>query len=326
MLTRAAAALLAAALFVFAAVPVSADEQVYVVQSGDTLSYIALLYGVSVADIAIENGLQIDQLIYVGQTLTIPEGPAAGGVGGPLLFTNPPASSLSTSGSATMTHTVVAGDTLSRIATRYGTTIERLVQINNLRYVSLLSIGQVISLDATPSAAPPAAVPPPAPTATYVVQRGDSLYGIAGTYGMSIAFLRQLNGLGNSSLINVGQFLIVQGSAPQTAPAPAPTPVPTATPDPAPPVVIAQRGSYSVTFYCLQGTMANGEAVHRGAAAADASVHALGTRLWVEGWGSVTVKDRFAWDAGAKRLDIWWPNCQEAILLGHKYFNVTVLD
>ena len=72
--------------------------------------------------------------------------------------------------------------------------------------------------------------------------------------------------------------------------------------------------------------MANGEAVHRGAAAADASVHALGTRLWVEGWGSVTVKDRFAWDAGAKRLDIWWPNCQEAILLGHKYFNVTVLD
>ena len=75
MSTRAAAALLAAALFVFAAVPVSADEQVYVVQSGDTLSYIALLYGVSVADIAIENGLQIDQLIYVGQTLTIPDGP-----------------------------------------------------------------------------------------------------------------------------------------------------------------------------------------------------------------------------------------------------------
>ena len=324
---RLAATLLAAALFVFAAVPVSAHEQFHVVEPGETLSYIALLYGVPAADIAVANSLRIDQLIYVSQTLTIPDiAPVASGVGGPSSSTIPPALSLSSGEPPAATHTVVAGDTLSRIATRYGTTIERLVQINNLRFLSLLSIGQVISLDATPPVQPPAAVPPSAPKATYVVQRGDSLYGIAGTYGMSIAFLRQLNGLGNSSLINVGQILTVQGSAPQAAPTPTPTPIPTATPEPPAPALTVQGGTYSVTFYCLRGTMANGDEVHHGAAAADASVHALGTRLWIEGWGSVTVKDRFAWDGGAKRLDVWWPNCQEAIQFGHKYFNVTVLD
>ena len=47
-------------------------QQTYVVQPGDTLSGIAAMFGVSVADLAYCNGIANPNLIFVGQILKIP--------------------------------------------------------------------------------------------------------------------------------------------------------------------------------------------------------------------------------------------------------------
>src|SRR5436190_17629436 len=57
----------------------------------------------------------------------------------------------------------------------------------------------------------------------YIVQRNDTLYGIALRYGVTITAIAQVNGITNVSLIYVGQRLIIPtgGSAPApTSPPP----------------------------------------------------------------------------------------------------------
>lgn len=54
---------------------------------------------------------------------------------------------------------------------------------------------------------------------TYVVQRNDTLYGIARKYGVSVAQLTELNGLSKSAHIYVGQRLIISAKPPAPAPA-----------------------------------------------------------------------------------------------------------
>lgn len=73
-------------------------------------------------------------------------------------------------GSAFRTHIVVAGDTLSGLAREYGTTVEAIMEANNLSDPSLIVVGQVLSIpvgEAGPTSTPlnPTATPRP-PTAT----------------------------------------------------------------------------------------------------------------------------------------------------------------
>lgn len=50
------------------------------------------------------------------------------------------------SGGSTKTYTVVKGDTLSKIAKKYGTTVDTLVKLNGIKNKNLINIGQVIKL------------------------------------------------------------------------------------------------------------------------------------------------------------------------------------
>lgn len=75
------------------------------------------------------------------------------------------------------------------------------------------------------------------------------------------------------------------------------------------------------TAYCLTGTMANGEGVHRGAVASN--MHPLGTllkfkrRVWVGGIKQryFRVKDRIG---HGSQLDVWLPSCGAAIVYGRQ--------
>lgn len=97
----------------------------YTVQSCDNLSTIAQRFGVSINQIT---GYRSGNpnLIYPGEVLTI---------GG--------ASGNATSGTV---YTVQAGDTLSEIAQKYGTTYQRLAQINGIANPNLIYVGQKIRL------------------------------------------------------------------------------------------------------------------------------------------------------------------------------------
>lgn len=113
------------------------------------------------------------------------------------------------------THLVQRGDTLYAIALRHGVTLQALIQANGIRNPNLLFPGQRLVIPRPP--APPSG----APAATYRVQPGDTLYGLASRLGVTPAQLAGLNGLSPTSFLYVGQLLRLPESAPPSPP-PAP--------------------------------------------------------------------------------------------------------
>ena len=108
------------------------------------------------------------------------------------------------------TYTVVAGDTLSGIAARFGTTYQELAKINGIANPNVISVGQVLRLSGS---APSSSGAPSANGGTYTVVRGDTLSGIAQRYGTSWQTLAAMNGIANPNLITPGQKIKLPGGA-----------------------------------------------------------------------------------------------------------------
>jgi LysM repeat protein len=119
----------------------------YTVQRGDTLTRIALRHGVTVGALMQVNGLANPNTIFAGQRLVIP---------GSGLSLPGPGSEASASGSSApgtgATYVVQRGDTLSKIAQRFGTTVMALARLNGIANPSAIYAGQVLRLT---EAAPP---------------------------------------------------------------------------------------------------------------------------------------------------------------------------
>lgn len=112
-------------------------------------------------------------------------------------------------------HTVQAGENLFRIALRYNTSVATLRAANGLANANLIYVGQalcVAPVNTNPQPAPqPQPVPQPVPgdQTSYRVQAGDTLFGIARRFNVSMSLLAQINGISNFSRIYVGQVLII---------------------------------------------------------------------------------------------------------------------
>jgi LysM repeat protein len=114
------------------------------------------------------------------------------------------------------TYVVQPGDILSRIAYKFGTTVEAIVAASHMSNPNLLSIGQVLTIpggsgtpsdQGSPSSTGPN-VTPVTGTISYVVVAGDSLSRLAYVYDVSIDRIKQLNNL-KSDLIIIGQTLLI---------------------------------------------------------------------------------------------------------------------
>ncbi|MFA5689418.1 MAG: LysM peptidoglycan-binding domain-containing protein [Kiritimatiellales bacterium] len=123
------------------------------------------------------------------------------------------------------TYSVQKGDTLSVIAAKYGTTWKKLADYNGLTNPNQLRVGQKLNIPGALSAkSTTAAAPSSAPKAlisqggTYVIQRGDTLGGIAKRSGVTIAELKAANHMTSDRII-AGKSITIpkHGTVPSSA-------------------------------------------------------------------------------------------------------------
>ena len=113
------------------------------------------------------------------------------------------------SGSAA-SHTIRSGDTLERIARRYGVTIDQLCALNNISRTTTLRIGRSLIVNPTSSVSSETAASGSSAGAQYhTIKSGDTLGGIAQRYGVSIRKLCSLNNVTTRTTLNVGKTLRV---------------------------------------------------------------------------------------------------------------------
>lgn len=158
---------------------VSAQENTtYTVERGDTLTRIASEFEVEIEAILIANNIIDANRLRVGQELIIPTD----------VLTVP------------RNHTVQAGENLSDIATHYNTTVEALIDTNELESVNL-SIGQVLRLPAIGGAMT-------YPRA-YRVDIGDTLRSIAEDFGITWEQIASYNEIENPNYVEAGLLITI---------------------------------------------------------------------------------------------------------------------
>jgi murein DD-endopeptidase MepM/ murein hydrolase activator NlpD len=210
MVNRKAIALLAAVLVITASTALVRAQTsepptatVHVVQRGETLLSIAQQYGTTVDAITHANGITDPRHIYVGQSLVIPAGGAEVGT------------------MEVVPYVVQAGDTVSSIARRYGTTWQTLVHINSLLSPNSIYPGLIVQV---PRIAFTGETKITFPGTTggqiYAARPGDTLRRIALRHGISSWTLAADNHLLHPAAIYPGQELVVPGEGPGLLPAP----------------------------------------------------------------------------------------------------------
>lgn len=174
----------------------------YTVKTGDLLWKIARDYKVEIRDIISLNKMEAPYYIYIGQILLIPTEDRD----------NKPA------GGAYFYYTVQPGDILWNIAQKYGTTVQKLVELNDIKDAYDLYVGRKLMVplkESKPVEEKPAENNKQEenknylPYTFYKVQKGDRIWQIAQTFGIKTNTLVNFNKLKNVNDIKVGDILVI---------------------------------------------------------------------------------------------------------------------
>ena len=167
-------------------VPSTENTIVYTIKRGDTLSEIAMEFGTTVSNIvSLNTFITNPNLIYSGQQLTIKATSGA-------------------SGSSNSIYIVKRGDTLSHIALKYNTTVNRLVQLNNIKNPNLIYTGQQIIIDSSESIGNGQNS---CGKVLYKIKRGDTLSRLAIQYRSTVQEIATINNIANPNLIYAGSTI-----------------------------------------------------------------------------------------------------------------------
>ena len=163
----------------------------YKVVSGDTLSEIAQRFGTTYQELACINGISNPDKIQVGQVLKLPNSSSA----------------------CNRTYVVVSGDTLGKIAKKFGTTYQEIALINGIPNPDIIQVGQVLKIPGSSSnTSSSSSQNSTLSYTTYEIVNGDTLSGIAKRCGTTYQELARINGIADPNKIQVGQVIKVPGS------------------------------------------------------------------------------------------------------------------
>jgi len=178
--------LIALILLVLVTVSVAAGtDDYYRVRTGDTLWLLSQSLNLTVEELIEWNELDPEEHLYVGQRLRV----------------KPPQITEEES----EYYKVRRGDTLFRIARRFGVSTENLREWNDLQRWQWLRVGEKLRV-----------APPREEGSIYVVQPGDTLWLISQRLGVTIEDLAEWNDLTSLEELEVGQRLFIK--TPQTDP------------------------------------------------------------------------------------------------------------
>jgi len=188
--------LLVAMLLLVPVLPVAAaplqQARIHVVRRGDNLTSISVRYGTTVSALVQANNIRNRNFIYIGQRLTIPGDGGGDDDGG--------------DDTPTGIHIVRVGETLSRIALRYGTTVWAIASLNGLRNINVIYIGQRLRIQGGGDDPTPPPAPPPTGTKKIDVDLSDQLLR---AYVGNTEVYRCMVSTGRSPYITVtGQFRV----------------------------------------------------------------------------------------------------------------------
>ncbi len=228
--------------------------QIHVVQQGETLNAIAHQYGLTAAELAEANGITLSSILSLGQELVIPGQSAAPVAAEDVAAPSAPEATLPAEPTAMpLVHVVQQRDTLGALAVRYDVSAEEIAQANGISLTTVLSLGQELVIpgqsvapvatepahietgEGTPSVqrtAQPTAEPTPTPAPLrHVVAQGDTLGALAVRYGVSAEEIARANGISLTSLLGLGEELIIPGETAEPTPTDVPMPEATLTPE-----------------------------------------------------------------------------------------------
>jgi murein DD-endopeptidase MepM/ murein hydrolase activator NlpD len=160
--------------------------RVHIIQSGETLTTIAELYGTTVEVLQQLNNISDPTLIFAGQELILPGG---GGT------------------AVAVPYTSQIGDTLQGLAAEFNTTIEDIARNNRLINPGYLVAGQPLNIVSRTGSADPQ----PVSGTAHVVGHGDTLLTIAAQYNQTPAAIIAANNLAIPTYLIPGQRLRVPG-------------------------------------------------------------------------------------------------------------------
>lgn len=238
-------------------------------------------------------------------------------------------------------HEVQSGENLWDIANKYNTTVDKLVQVNDLK-TTVIQPKQTLYINNT-----------------YVVQQGDTLLSIAKEHQVSLEELKEWNDL-DSELIVIGQKLEIQGVAVDQTVSEAPKakeeqpaakkeeaqatqPAPeqqtssnkedssnkTKEQKPEGKTISVTSTAYTASCDGCSGVTATGIDLNKDpnakVIAVDPSVIPLGTKVHVEGYGYAIAGDTGGAIKGNK-IDVHVPSKGEATNWGVRTVNVTIVE
>lgn len=195
-------------VFIQALAVLPADKKVqwarYKIKSGDSLGKIAQQYKVAISAIKKANGIKGTN-IRAGKYLLIPVASANSGTTAPLSAHQALASSQNTPQKGDKkTHIVKQGDSWWDIAQLHKVSVKKLTDWNNKAPSDYLQPGQKLVIWSQEKSV---ASNDTLRSVNYKIRSGDSLWKISQKFNVSIAQVRQWNGLDNKAILQPGQHL-----------------------------------------------------------------------------------------------------------------------